>query len=187
MSKTRRKDALPATNAGAAAAGAARLGGCRGRTPRRRRHPDALAASAAALSAKSHRSGWCIGPNAAPERVFLAQRDAAGGWRTLTYAQTLADGARHRRGAAGARSFARAADRDSVRQRHRARAARPCRHACRHSLCADLGALFAAVAGFRQAENHHRDSHARPGLRRERHGIRARHRRGRAARVSRSW
>ena len=27
---------------------------------------------------------------AAPERVFLAQRDAAGAWRTLTYAQTLA-------------------------------------------------------------------------------------------------
>jgi feruloyl-CoA synthase len=28
--------------------------------------------------------------NAAPERIFLAQRDAAGGWRTLTYAATLA-------------------------------------------------------------------------------------------------
>ena len=27
---------------------------------------------------------------AAPERIFIAQRDAAGGWRTLTYAQTLA-------------------------------------------------------------------------------------------------
>ena len=27
---------------------------------------------------------------AAPERVFLAQREAAGGWRTLTYADTLA-------------------------------------------------------------------------------------------------
>jgi feruloyl-CoA synthase len=27
--------------------------------------------------------------NAAPARVFLAQRDAAGAWRTLTYAQTL--------------------------------------------------------------------------------------------------
>ncbi len=27
---------------------------------------------------------------AAPERIFLAQRDGAGGWRTLTYAQTLA-------------------------------------------------------------------------------------------------
>jgi feruloyl-CoA synthase len=26
---------------------------------------------------------------AAPDRLFLAQRDAAGGWRTLTYAQTL--------------------------------------------------------------------------------------------------
>jgi feruloyl-CoA synthase len=26
----------------------------------------------------------------APDRVFLAQRDASGGWRTLTYAQTLA-------------------------------------------------------------------------------------------------
>ena len=27
---------------------------------------------------------------AAPDRVFVAQRDSAGGWRTLTYAQTLA-------------------------------------------------------------------------------------------------
>ena len=27
---------------------------------------------------------------AAPERIFLAQRDAAGGWRTVTYAETLA-------------------------------------------------------------------------------------------------
>ena len=29
--------------------------------------------------------------NVAPDRVFLAQRDAAGAWRTLTYAQTLAE------------------------------------------------------------------------------------------------
>jgi feruloyl-CoA synthase len=28
--------------------------------------------------------------NAAPERVFLAQRDASGAWRTLTYADALA-------------------------------------------------------------------------------------------------
>ena len=27
--------------------------------------------------------------SAAPERIFIAQRDASGGWRTLTYAQTL--------------------------------------------------------------------------------------------------
>ena len=26
----------------------------------------------------------------APERIFLAQRDTAGGWRTMSYAQTLA-------------------------------------------------------------------------------------------------
>ncbi len=28
--------------------------------------------------------------NAAPDRIFIAQRDAAGGWRTFNYAQTLA-------------------------------------------------------------------------------------------------
>src|ERR1700738_85808 len=27
---------------------------------------------------------------AAPDRIFLAQRDASGGWRTMSYAQTLA-------------------------------------------------------------------------------------------------
>ena len=26
---------------------------------------------------------------AAPERIFLAQRDAAGGWRTMTYARNV--------------------------------------------------------------------------------------------------
>ena len=119
---------------------------------------------------------------AAPERVFLAQRDAAGAWRTLTYARRIGEGARHRRGAAGARPVAGAPDRDSLRQRYRARAPRPCRHACRHSLRADLGAVFAAVEGFRQAQNHHRGSSARPRLRRQRHGVRARHRRRGAAR-----
>src|SRR5580698_10615422 len=28
--------------------------------------------------------------NVAPDRIFIAQRNSAGGWRTLTYAQTLA-------------------------------------------------------------------------------------------------
>src|ERR1700749_3261267 len=28
--------------------------------------------------------------NAAPDRIFIAQRDNAGAWRTMTYAQTLA-------------------------------------------------------------------------------------------------
>ena len=87
----------------------------------------------------------------APERIFLAQRDAAGGWRKLTYARDLGACSPHRRGAAATRAVARAADRDPVRQRHRACAARPRRDVCRHSVCADLAGLFADLAGFRQA------------------------------------
>ena len=119
---------------------------------------------------------------AAPERVFLAQRDASGAWRTLTYARRIDQSARHRRGAVGARPFAGAPDCNSFRQRYRARTPRPCRHACRHSLRADLGALLAAVEGFRQAQNHHRGSSARPGLCGERHRFRPRHRRRGAVR-----
>ena len=89
---------------------------------------------------------------AAPERVFLAQRDAAGGWRDLTYADTLAAVTAIAAALLERNLSARAARRHPLRQRYRARTARPCRHACRHSLCADLGALFAAVAGFRQAQ-----------------------------------
>ena len=83
---------------------------------------------------------------AAPERIFMAQRDAAGGWRTISYARGARSGPAHRRSAADARSLARAADRDPVRQRHRARAARPRRHVCRHPLRADLAGLFADLA-----------------------------------------
>ena len=78
---------------------------------------------------RSSPSGWSTGPQTAPERIFMAQRDAAGGWRKLTYAQTLEQVRRIGAGAAATRSLARAADRDPVRQRHRARAARrspPC-------------------------------------------------------------
>ena len=81
----------------------------------------------------------------------MAQRDASGGWRTLTYAQTLWPCDAIARGAAATRSVAGTADRDPVRQRYRARAARARRDACRHPLCAGLAGLFAAVAGFRQA------------------------------------
>ena len=123
---------------------------------------------------------------AAPERVFLAQRDASGAWRTLTYADALTKVRAIAAALLGARPVAGAPDRHSFRQRYRACAARPCRHACRHSLCADLGALLAAVEGFRQAQNHHRGSSARPGLRRQRRRLRPRHcRRGAARRRSR--
>ena len=117
---------------------------------------------------------------AAPERVFLAQRDAAGGWRTMTYADTLAAVNAIATALLAAQSVARSAPRHSLRQRHRARAARASRHACRHSLCADLGALFAAVGRFRQAQSHHATAVAGACLCRERHGLRARHRRRRA-------
>ncbi len=61
---------------------------------------------------------------AAPDRVFLAQRTADGAWRTLTYAQTLAQVRAIAQALLQRRAFRRAADRDPVRQRHRARAAR---------------------------------------------------------------
>ena len=124
---------------------------------------------------------------AAPDRVFLAQRDAT---RRLAQAHLCArrwTAARsHRRGAAATRALARAADRDPVRQRHRARAHRPRRHVCRHPLCAGLAGLFADLAGFRQAQPS--SSLLTPGLVFAADGdaLRARDRGGRAGRTSRS-
>ncbi|MEA2960266.1 MAG: feruloyl-CoA synthase, partial [Alphaproteobacteria bacterium] len=48
------------------------------------RSPHALAPYPAKLTERLEH--WAA---TAPERVFLAQRDATGGWRTLTYAETL--------------------------------------------------------------------------------------------------
>ena len=109
----------------------------------------------------------------------MAQRDASGGWRTISYRADARAGAPHRRRAARARSFARAADRDPVRQRPRARAARARRHVCRHPLCADLAGLFAGLERLRQAAHHRRPAHAGPGVRRRR--------RGRSRAPSRRW
>ena len=72
----------------------------------------------------SSRSAWSTGRSAAPDRVFIAQRTAAGDWRKLTYAQTLAQVRGIAQALLYAQAFRRAADRDPVRQRHRARAAR---------------------------------------------------------------
>ncbi len=43
---------------------------------------------------------------AAPDRIFLAQRDAEGGWRTLSYAQVLGGDQTYRRVAAASRALA---------------------------------------------------------------------------------
>ena len=48
------------------------------------RSPHALAPFPAKLSERLEL--WAA---AAPERTFLAQRDAAGGWRRITYGETL--------------------------------------------------------------------------------------------------
>ena len=52
-------------------------------------HPDALAAAAAPYPAKltERLDYWA---KAAPDRIFLAQRNGAGAWRTLTYAAAFA-------------------------------------------------------------------------------------------------
>ena len=105
---------------------------------------------------------------AAPDRTFMAQRDAAGDWRRISYAQTLRPSAPHRDRAAAPRSLARAAGRDPVRQRSRACPAGTGRDVCRHSLCADFAALFADLDRLRQAQADPRPAHAGAGLRRRR-------------------
>ena len=122
----------------------------------------------------------------APDRTFMAQRDARGEWRRLSYAQAL-DGARRIGGALLERglSAGEAAD-DPVRQRYRARAARARRAACRHRLCAGVAGLFAGLHGLRQAAASGRADHARPGLRVRRRPLRPRYR-GASWWMSRSW
>ena len=120
---------------------------------------------------------------AAPDRVFLAQRDAQ---RQLAQADLRAGvrpGEAHRRRAAAARAVARQADRDPVRQRHRACAAGLGGDACRHSLCAGVAGLFADVERLRQAAHDHRIADARHGVCRRRRRFRQGDRRLRAGDV----
>ncbi len=127
-----------------------------------------------ALCQKPDRTPGVLGEHGArPHFHCPAQRN----WRRLAHNDLRANtgvGSRYRSIAAGARSFAGAANRNSLRQRHRACVARPRRDACRHSLRADLSSLLADVAGFRQAEIHYRNSHAGAGLCGERDCFRAR-------------
>ena len=102
-------------------------------------------------------SAWSIGRAVAPDRVFVAERDAAGDVaRASPMREALARCARDRRGAAGARAVRRAAGRDPVGQRRRACAARAGRAACRRPLCADLAGVFAALERLRQAAPYRR-------------------------------
>ncbi len=89
-------------------------------------------------------------------------------------------GSRRRAIAAATPALGRTADRDPVRQRHRARAARVGRADERHSLRPNLGAVLADVRRLRQAEVDHGDADAGPRICRQRQGLLARHR-GRGA------
>ena len=63
-------------------------------------------------------------------RVFLAERDGAGGWRRLDYAAAAAKSGGHRRGAHRARPRARPAGGDPVGQLDRLRPPDAGLHAC---------------------------------------------------------
>ena len=52
----------------------------------------------------------------APDRVFMAERNAARGWRQITYSELLISSRHIASASAGARPLGRKADRDSVRQ-----------------------------------------------------------------------
>ena len=93
--------------------------------------------------------------SAEPNRVFMAERDAGGGWRQITYAQLLELEPAHRLGAAGARAVGGTADRHPVRQFGRSCADRVRRALCRNSVLPGIAGLFAGFAGLRQAQLRH--------------------------------
>ena len=165
----------------AAAAGAARPARFPARPQGRRHDLSPLAASARRLSRKADPAPGALG-QAAPDRVFLAQRRATARWRKLTYAQTLAQVRSIAQALLAARAFGGAPDRDPVRQRHRACAARPCRH--------DVGIPYAPISvpyslmssDFGKLKSIIEIADAGPGLRHRRQAVRARDRSGGAAR-----
>ncbi len=105
----------------------------------------------------------------APDRLFLAERDASGGWRTLTYKDALDKTMRIGSWLARAWRERRDAVADPLRQQHRARAALARRHGGRRADLPGLDRLFAGLAGPRQAERRHRSDDAALRLRRRRH------------------
>ena len=168
---------------GAAAAGAARRGRRRARPQAGRRDHAALAAAARQPIPTSSPSGWSTGPRPRPTASFWPSATRRRRWRTLTYAQALAQVRAHRAGAARARSVARAADRDPVRQRHRARAARRSPRMIVGMPYAPISVPYSLMSSdFGKLQVDHRDADARPGVRCRRRAVRARDRGGGAGR-----
>ena len=108
----------------------------------------------------------------APQRIFLAERDADGAWRKITYAQAF-----HAAKAIGSALIRRglspgASADDPFRQRHRACAAGARVSACRPTLRADLARLFDRLERFLEARPYCAASDARSGVRERRRCLR---------------
>ena len=130
---------------GAAAAGAA----CAAGGPCSSAGPTARSICARRIRSEpiptNSRNGWSIGRRPRPTASSSRSAPPAGAWRTLSYAQTLDQVRAIAQALLRPQAVARAADRDPVRQRYRARAAGARRDDGRRALCADLGALLADV------------------------------------------
>ena len=109
-----------------------------------------------------------------PDRTFLAERDGAGGWRTLDYAERRGEERRHRPGPDRARPRARPAGRDPLRQLDRFRPAPARLHARLGAGHAGLAGLLADVARLREAEGGDRAPRPLRRLRRQAGPVRRR-------------
>ncbi len=117
----------------------------------------------------------------APERVYLAQRDAAGGWRKITYGETL-DAVRRIGAALLARDLS--PERPIV-----ILSGNDIEHALIGLAAMYVGIPYAPISpayalisqDFGKLRSHLRPAHAGSGLRRRRRAVPARHRGGRAA------
>ena len=111
---------------------------------------------------------------AAPDRIFMAERDAGGGWRQITYAELLA-ASRHIASSLLARGLS--AEKPVIILSGNA-----IDHAlvafgalvCRHSVLPGVAGLFAGLKGLRQAFLSDEALDARARLRRRRRKIRRR-------------
>ena len=112
-----------------------------------------------------------------PNRVFMAERDYRP-WLAANNLHAIAGfDPEHRFGAARARALGRRADRHSLRQFDRSRAAGVWRALCGNPVLSGVAGLFAGVKGLRQARLSDEAVDAWPGVRRRRHHIRRRARR----------
>src|SRR5882672_8369329 len=137
--------------------------GARGEARGRNAAP-ALAAGARGAGALRDRMAGALGARGARADLSLRARRRRLAPHELP--RDLRRGAAHRPGPARSQARRRAPGGDPVGQRHRSRAARARRDACRRTRGADLAGVLAAVEGLRQAEADLRAAAAGDGLRR---------------------